>query len=604
MRKVLILGCASIAAMFTAHPALANDNLHKMSQDPKNWIMQSGNYANWRYSALKQINASNVKDLRATWTFSTGVLRGHEGGPLVVGDIMYLVTPFPNNVYALDLNNDGKILWKYSPSQDPSVVPVMCCDTVNRGVQYADGKIILHQADTTLVAIDSKSGKLVWSVKNGDPTKGETGTMAPLVVKNLVLVGNSGGEFGVRGKITAYNLADGKLVWRAYSTGPDKEMLVDPQKTTTLGKPVGENSSLDSWKGDQWKIGGGTVWGWVSYDPKLNLIYYGTSNPSTWNPTQRPGDNRWSTAIFARDADTGEARWVYQMTPHDQWDYDGVNEMVLADIAIEGKETPVVMHPDRNGFLYVLNRENGELISANKYDPAVNWATKVNMDKSSKQYGRPEVVPEFAPGSKGADVNYTNICPAALGTKDQQPSSWDPGTKLLYVPTNHVCMDYEPFRVSYTAGQPYVGATLSMYPPKGDSHMGNFIAWNPSEGKIVWSNPEQFSVWSGALATAGGVVFYGTLEGYLKAVDAKTGKELYKFKTPSGIIGNVMAYEHKGRQYVAVLSGVGGWAGIGLAAGLTKPTDGLGAVGGYAALSNYTALGGQLTVFALPASHK
>ena len=221
------------------------------------------------------------------------------------------------------------------------------------------------------------------------------------------------------------------------------------------------------------------------------------------------------------------------------------------------------------------------------------------MNKKSRTYGRPQVVPQYSTEHQGQDVNTKGICPAALGTKDQQPAAFSPDTGLFYVPTNHVCMDYEPFRVSYTAGQPYVGATLSMYPPPGKDIMGNFIAWDAKTGKIVWSLPERFSVWSGALATAGGVVFYGTLEGYLKAVDAKTGKELYKFKTPSGIIGNVTTYEHGGKQYIAILSGVGGWAGIGLAAGLTGPTEGLGAVGGYAALKNYTSLGGQLTVFAL-----
>lgn len=230
----------------------------------------------------------------------------------------------------------------------------------------------------------------------------------------------------------------------------------------------------------------------------------------------------------------------------------------------------------------------------------MNWTSGVDMDKNSPTYGRPKVLDAASTDKAGEDHNVKGICPAALGTKDEQPAAYSPETQLFYVPTNHVCMDYEPFKVSYTAGQPYVGATLSMYPPQGETNMGNFIAWDGKTGKIVWSNKEQFSVWSGALATAGGVVFYGTLEGYLKAVDAKTGKELYKFKTPSGIIGNVQTYEHGGKQYVAVLSGVGGWAGIGLAAGLTDPTAGLGAVGGYAALSNYTALGGTLTVFSLP----
>jgi PQQ-dependent dehydrogenase (methanol/ethanol family) len=294
------------------------------------------------------------------------------------------------------------------------------------------------------------------------------------------------------------------------------------------------------------------------------------------------------------------AKWVYQMTPHDQWDYDGINEMILTDQKIDGKERKLLTHFDRNGFAYTLDRSDGELLVAQKFDPAVNWATKVNMDKSSKDYGRPEVVAQYAPGHNGEDTNSKNICPAALGTKDEQPAAYSPLTQLFYVPTNHVCMNYEPFRVAYTAGQPYVGATLSMFPPAGDSNMGNFMAWDNKAGKIVWSDKELFSVWSGALATASGVVFYGTLEGYLKAVDAKTGKELYKFKTPSGIIGNVTPYEHNGKEYIAVLSGVGGWAGIGLAAGLTKPNDGLGAVGGYAALSSYTSLGGSLTVFGLP----
>jgi PQQ-dependent dehydrogenase (methanol/ethanol family) len=302
--------------------------------------------------------------------------------------------------------------------------------------------------------------------------------------------------------------------------------------------------------------------------------------------------------IWARNPDTGMAKWVYQMTPHDQWDYDGVNEMVLVDKKIDGKMRKLLVHFDRNGFAYTLDRDNGELLVAKKYDPAVNWASGIDMNKSSKNYGRPILVPKYETSKE--DVNVKGICPAALGTKDEQPSAYSPQTGLFYVPTNHVCMDYEPFRVAYTAGQPYVGATLAMYPPKGDKNMGNFIAWDAVKGKIVWSDPEQFSVWSGALATAGGVVFYGTLEGYLKAVDAKTGKLLYKFKTPSGIIGNVMTYTHDDKQYIGILSGVGGWAGIGLAAGLTNPNDGLGAVGGYAALSDYTSLGGQLTVFALP----
>ncbi len=591
--RPLIVACMSMAVAGTA---LANEELLKLQKDPNQWVMWGGNYYGQRYSELDQINSKNVHNLQVAWTFSTGVLRGHEGGPLILGDMMYVQTPFPNKVFAINLN-DQTLMWRYEPVQDPDVIPVMCCDTVNRGLAYADGKIFLQQADTTLVALDAKTGKEVWKQKVGDPKKGETNTNAPLVIKDMIITGISGGEFGVRGRATAYNIADGKMVWQAYSVGPDKDILFDPNKTIegATQKPVGENSSLKTWEGDQWKIGGGAVWGWFTYDPELNLVYYGSSNPGTWNPTQRPGDNKWSTSIFARDADTGMARWVYQMTPHDEWDYDGVNEKILADQEIDGKKIKTVVHFDRNGFAYTQDRETGKLLVAEKYDPAVNWATHVDMET-----GRPQVVAKYSTHQAGEDTNVQGICPAALGTKDQQPASFSPKTGLFYVPTNHVCMDYEPFRVEYVAGQPYVGATLSMYPAPGGDHLGNFIAWDARQGKIVWSLPERFSVWSGALSTAGDIVFYGTLEGYLKAVDAKTGKLLYQFKTPSGIIGNVTTYMHNGKQYIAVLSGIGGWAGIGMAAGLEGDTEGLGAVGAYKGLKDYTQLGGVLTVFALP----
>ena len=604
-----LMGAVLVSTAALSLPALANSDVTKLRADPNGWASQSGDYSATRYSTLDQINTKNVGELKVAWTFSTGILRGHEGSPLVIGDVMYINTPFPNTVFALDLNDENKIIWKYEPKQDPSVIAVMCCDTVNRGLAYAEGKIVMQQADTTVVALDAKTGKEIWKATNGDPKRGETSTNAVLIVKDKVIAAISGAEFGVQGRATAYDLNTGKLVWKAYSVGPDNEILFDPEKTMSLGKPVGKDSSIKTWNGDQWKIGGGTMWGGWSYDPEANLIYYGTANPSTWNPSQRAGpdgkpiDQKWTMSIIARNPDTGVAAWAYQMTPFDQWDYDGVNENILAEIDVGGSKVPALVHFDRNGFGYTLNRKTGELLVAQKFDPKVNWATGIDMDKSSPNYGRPQLVEKYGTfhDGKGADVNTKGICPAALGSKDMQPASYSKLTGLFYVPTNHVCMDYEPFKVSYTAGQPYVGATLSMFPAP-DSHggMGNFIAWDAGKGKIVWSKPEQFSVWSGALTTAGGVAFYGTLEGYFKAVDQKTGKELYKFKTPSGIIGNAMTYEHGGKQYVAVFSGVGGWAGIGLAAGLTNPTDGLGAVGGYAGLKQYTNLGGSLTVFALP----
>ena len=601
--KRLLTFIASLAlgaAVAVPSTVSANDEVMALSQDANNWAMWGRTYDGTRYSPLNQINKDNVGGLQVAWTFSTGVLRGHEGGPLVIGDTMWVHTPFPNKVFSINLA-DQSINWIYSPKQDAAAtVPVMCCDTVYRGLAYANGKIFLQQADTVLVGLDANTGEKLWSTVNGDPKAGSTNTNAPIVVGDLVYTGISGGEFGVRGFLAAYNINDGSLVWKAYSTGPDDEMLIDPDNTMSMGKPVGPNSSLDTWKGDQWKIGGGTTWGWYTYDPDLNLIYYGTGNPSTWNPVVRPGDNKWTMTLFARDADTGMAKWAYQMTPHDEWDYDGINENILADIEIDGQMRKVLVHFDRNGFGYTLDRVTGELLVAEKYDPSVNWATHVDMET-----GRPSVVARYSTRWHGEDVNTTDVCPAALGSKDQQPAAYSPDTGLFYVPTNHVCMDYEPFFVEYVAGQPYVGATLSMFPAgrvmgDGTDNLGNFIAWDAAKGEIVWSIPEQFSVWSGALATGGGIVFYGTLEGYLKAVDATTGEELYSFKTPSGIIGNTNTWVHDGTQYIGVLSGVGGWAGIGMAAGLEGDTDGLGAVGAYRGLNRHTQLGGVLTVFAVP----
>ena len=606
---------ASTVAALLAAPAIstANSEVERLTQNPANWATWGGDYAGTRYSKLDQINKNNVKNLQPAWTFSTGVLRGHEGGPLVVNDVLYIHTPFPNTVYAIDQKTQS-VIWEFTPTQDADVtIPVMCCDTVNRGLAYGDGKIFLQQSDTVLTALDAKTGKRIWSVQNGDPKLGMTNTQAPLVVKDKVITGISGGEFGVRGFLAAYDINTGQLVWKGYSMGPDSDTLTNPNKTTTgeNGKvtKVGKDSSLKTWKGDQWKIGGGTTWGWYSYDPDLNLIYYGSGNPSTWNPVQRPGDNKWSMSLWARDADTGEVKWVYQMTPHDEWDYDGINEVPLLDIKINGKMRKVVVHFDRNGFGYTLDRVTGELLVAEKFDKAVNWATHVDMKS-----GRPQVVSQYSTEYNGEDETTEGICPAALGSKNQQPVSYSPQTGYVYISANHVCMTYEPFEVEYTAGQPYVGATLTMGPagvdamtgkPDNSTNLGQFTAWDPTTGKMVWSTKEPFSVWSGSVATAGGVVFYGTLEGYLKAVDAKTGKELYKFKTPSGIIGNVNTWEYNGKQYVGVLSGVGGWAGIGIAAGLDDGTDstnseGLGAVGAYRSLSSYTKLGGVLTVFALP----
>jgi PQQ-dependent dehydrogenase (methanol/ethanol family) len=544
------------------------------------WAMPNKNMASTRYSTLAEINGGNVKNLKVAWTFSTGVLRGHEGGPLVVGNTMYVHTPYPNIVYALDLTKEGApVKWKYAPKQDPNVIPIACCDTVNRGVAFADGKIFLNQLDTTTVALDANTGQELWKVKQGDYKTGQTVTSAPMVVKGKVISGISGGEFGVRGFVTANDVNTGQQVWRMYSTGPEAE--------------VGFPGSVETWKGEEWKRGGGTTWGWYSYDPDLDLFYYGTGNPGSWNPDQRPGDNKYSMTIFARNPDTGMAVWAYQKTPHDAWDYDGINENVLVDLNMNGQMRKVLVNFDRNGFAYVLDRTNGELLRADPF-VFVNWAKGVDL-----KTGKPIEDPEKR---TSATKNTKDICPSAMGGKNQQPVSYSPKTGYFYVPSNNLCMDYEGVEVKYQAGQPYVGAIVVSKPGPG-GHRGEFLAWDPVNGKKVWGIKEQLSAWGGALATAGDVVFYGTMEGWLKAIDAKTGDVLWKFKTPSGIIGNPMTYTGPdGKQYVAVLSGIGGWSGIGVAAemGLEDPTAGLGAIGAFKDLANFSNQGGVLTVFSLP----
>jgi PQQ-dependent dehydrogenase (methanol/ethanol family) len=586
---------AGALALGAAAQASAQDQLVDMTKDPNQWVMAGRTYDLQRFSPLKQITAANVKGLHAAWSFSTGTLRGHEGAPLVVGSVMYVHTSFPNKVYALDLSKPGAPqLWQYTPEQDPATIPVACCDVVNRGLAYhPSGKLFIELLQGDLLALDAKTGKKLWESKNADFHQGSTMTNAPIVIKNVVIAGISGGEFGVRGRVTAYDVNDGHELWRGYSTGPDKDVLITGN---TLKSPYpsaqGKDLGVTTWQGDEWQRGGGTTWGWYSYDPELNLFYYGSGNPGTWNPDQRPGDNKWSMSIWARNPETGEVKWVYQMTPHDAWDYDGVNEMVLTDQEIGGKMVKTLQHFDRNGVGYTLDRTNGKVLVANAYGP-INWAKSIDLTT-----GRPVEDPTKRTTAKG---NTEGICPAAIGFKDQQPSAYSPLTKLNYVPTNNICMDYEGVEVKYQAGQPYVGAIVRMFPGPGGNR-GAFIAWDPRAGKIVWSDKEGLAAYGGALATAGGVVFYGTMEGWLKAVDATTGKLLWEFKTPSGIIGNPMTYvAPDGKQYVAILSGIGGWAGIGVAAGIgaDDPTAGLGALGAFGDAGSFTTQGGVLTVFSL-----
>jgi PQQ-dependent dehydrogenase (methanol/ethanol family) len=562
------------------------------------WTMAARDYANTRFSPLSDIRTDTVGRLTVAWKYdleSEGK-RGQEAAPLVVGDTLYVVSAYPNVLYAFDLTKPGPALrWTYRPETSKASMGVACCDTVNRGAAYWDGAVIYNTLDGQTIAVDATSGRARWVTRLGDLSRGETMTMAPLVVPaggGTVLVGNSGGELGVRGWLAGLDAKTGRLRWRAYSTGPDADCLIGPSFHPFYEGDRGTDLGVTSWPPDKWRVGGGTAWGFVSYDPALDLLYYGTANPGPWNPTMRPGDNKWTAGLFARRPSTGEAVWFYQLSPHDLYDHDGVNESVLVDLPIDGRQRQVLLHPDRNGYLYVLDRATGEVLSA---DPYHDITVYQGVDKKS---GRLEPVPGKAT-TTGKVIR--GICPASPGAKDWQPSAWSPRTRLLYIPHNNLCQDEEGTEVSYIAGTPYVGANVRMYFGKG-GHGGFFTAWDPVARTPRWRIPEKYPAWSGALVTGGDVVFYGTMEGWFKAVDAKTGALLFRHRLDSGVIGQPTTFRGPdGAQYVAVLSGVGGWAGAVVSVGLDTrdASAALGFANAMRGLRDDTRPGGALWVFKL-----
>ncbi len=556
------------------------------------WTLPGRDYQGTRYSPLDQITAQNARSLKVAWTFSLGTVRGAEGQPLVTNNTMYVVTPWPNIVYAIDLTNpNGPLKWMYHPPTATASQGEACCDVVNRGASYADGKIVFNRLDDHTVALDANTGKVLWDVQLDSIQGGATMTMAPLIVDGKVYVGNSGAELGVRGWLAALDLGSGKILWRAYSTGPDKDVLIGSDFKPYYPQLRGQDLGVKSWPSDQWKLGGGTVWGWVTYDPDTKSVFYSTANPGVWNPDMRPGDNLWSTTIFARDPESGQAKWAYQVTPHDMWDYDAVNESIPVDITVNGQPRKVLVHFDRNGYAYTVDRTTGQVLIAKPYQ-FINWSSGFDLET-----GRAQLVPSK---ETHQDINTQNICPSSTGARDQQPAAFSPRTGLFYTPSTNVCMDYKGMSASYIAGTPYLGADVRMYAGPG-SNRGEFIAWNPATGQKVWGIKERFPVWSGPVVTAGDILFYGTMDGWVKAVDAKSGQLLWQFKTGSGVVGNVMTYlGPDGKQYVAVYAGIGGWLGV-AALGLSPddPTAALGAEGAMSDLPKYTAPGGTLYVFSL-----
>jgi len=539
------------------------------------WHSQARDYANTRYSPLDKINAGNVGKLRIAWTFSDGTLHGHEAAPLVVGNTMYVVTPFPDMAYALDLTKPGAFIsWTFKPNPSPSAVGKACCDAVTRGSTYVDGMLIYNLLDDHTVAVDVKTGKQIWRTKMGNLKTGETMTMAPFAVGDKVFVGDSGGEMGAHGWIAALDVHTGKELWRAYNTGSDAIARIGADFKPYYAWMKGKDLGISTWPAGAWQHGGGTVWGWISYDPQTNLIYYGTSNPSPRVPAQRPGDNLWASTIFARDADTGMARWAYQTTPHDEWDYDAVNEDILMDLPINGRIRKVMVHFDRNAYAYTIDRTTGEVLLAAPF-AYLNWSTGFDM-----KTGRPIVNKDKEPKP---NVEITNLCPPDIGGKDWQPSAASPRTGLVYAGIFNICMDLTDHKVGYIQSTPYDGMEMSRRAAPG-GNLGEFMAWNPATGKKVWAIKEKFMTMSGALATAGDIVFYGTADGWFRAVNAWNGKVLWSQKLGSGVIGQPITYigpDH--RQYVAIYSGIGGAA--------TVKAD--------ANLSGFPALGGTLYVFSI-----
>ena len=582
---------AAIGAIACATLALADD-LPSMMKDDKQWVMPAKNYANTRFSGLNQINAGNASQLRVAWSFSVGSNHGQEAAPIVVGDTMYVVGAYPNELFALDATT-GDMKWKYSPRVDPSSQGEACCDVVNRGEAYDNGKIFYNTLDDHTVAVDAKTGKEVWATQVGQITRGETITMAPIVANGKVFVGNSGGEMGIRGWVTALDENTGKIAWRAYNVGPDKDVKIGPRFHAYYASARGKDLGVKTWPPGRWEVGGAPVWGWISYDPATNIIFYGSGNPGPWNSNQREGDNKWSTTIFARDAATGDALWADQLNPHDLYDYDEINENLLLDLPINGKLTHVIVHPGRDGFMFVIDRQTGQIYSADKYD------TQTSMKYFDLKTGRPVMDDTLKPV---LGKNISGICPASPGAKDWQPTAYSPVTKLLYIPHQHLCMDYKTSEVGYIAGTPYVGATVNMYAGPG-GYRGEFAAWDLTARKKVWAIHEKFPVWTGTMVTAGNIAVYGTMDRWFKVVDARNGKLLYQFHAPSGFIGQPITYQGSdGNQYIAMLSGVGGWAGA-LANAEIDPrvrNGALGYTGAMGDLPGVTSGGSTLLVFSLP----
>jgi alcohol dehydrogenase (cytochrome c) len=530
MRSTLLAALMSAAIPMTALAQTA-DELKNDDKTPGDVLTYGMGYSQHRFSPLTQINRQTVKRLVPAWSYSLADNRGLEGQALVKDGVVFLTDH--EKTVAVDALT-GREIWKTMIEYPPETTRVVCCGIVNRGAALFDGKLYRTTLDANVIALDAKSGKEVWRTKSSDPKDGYSMTVAPLVANGVVIAGVAGAEYGIRGYLEGFDAQTGKSLWRTY-TIPEK------------GQPGSE-----TWPGDTWKQGGGSTWITGSYDPDLDLVYWGTGNPAPWNPLNRKGDNLYTNSVLAFQPKTGKVVWHFQMTPGDPFDYDGVNEWILADLPVDGGTRKVVMHADRNGYLYVIERATGKLVAANAF-VKVNWA-----DGIDKETGRPVWSAETkAVVDKG---EKQRIYPAVSGGKNWGPMAFDPTRRLLYINTNEWGMDYEPAPVEQVAnlkaGQPHYGVK---FPAAFDADKRGLLrATDPLTGKAKWELPFKSPNIAGVLATAGGLVFTGMLTGEFIAVDADTGKIVWQFQTPSGIVGQPITWEKDGKQYVTVTSGIGG----------------------------------------------
>jgi PQQ-dependent dehydrogenase (methanol/ethanol family) len=583
-----------------------------VENDPAQWVMPNANYAGWNYSPLDQIHIGNVQNLAMAWTVQLGIQDSHEASPLVIGDTMYIITPKPNYVYALDLVREGVIKWEFRPEIPDleTAVRSACCGAQTRGLTYADGRIFFATLDGQVFALDAETGDVVWQAENANVSVGESVPGMPLVVNDKVIVGVAGGERGVRGHVTAYSVDTGRFRWRYYSMGPNNEVGIGSRFDPFYPDDRIPDPALDSWFGDSWRRGGGSVWGWFTFDPELNLFYYGTSNCSPWNPDYRREwgvveldedggltgyRNNYCSSILARDADSGDLIWAYNMTPQDQWDLDEPNANILVDLEIDGQLRKALVRPARNGFFYVFDRATGEILLEPWNFVYNDLIQGVNMETGRPRYDIKKIMftnledrQKYVPDAEDIAVGW---CPG-IAARNWQNDAFSPRTGLVYTPTSNRCGIQRVVEGEYVPGDGYTLRERGGRAPRppGEEYAGELQANDPVASETVWSIQWTSANNTPVMATGGDLLFQGGAnEGVVRAFDARTGDIAWTFRTGSNFRNSPITYiGPDGRQYVAIIGSQR--AGSEQVTADTEPDAG----------ARFRRAGSALYVFALP----